>query len=140
MGIHNNSLIGSSGQQGYQISRSVRLRSSASASFSRTFTTPTNGIKYTWSGWVKRGTLGTEQGVFCQYTSNTDSVELKFLSTGELKCYVAIPGAIDYSRQTTQVFRDPSAWYHIVFVYDSANATSDDRIIFYQWNKSNSLY
>jgi len=131
MGIHNNAVVGASGQQGYQIQRSVRLRSSVSASFSRTFTTPTNGIKYTWSGWVKRGALSTEQGVFCQYTSNTDSVELKFLSTGELKCYVAIPGNIDYSRQTTQVFRDPSAWYHVVFVFDSANATSDDRIIFY---------
>ena len=116
---------------GYFIKNSLRFRASASGNLSRTFGTPTNGIKYTWSGWVKRGALSTEQGVFCQYTSNTDSIELKFLSTDELKVYVAIPGAIDYSRQTTAKFRDPSAWYHIVFVFDSANATSDDRIIFY---------
>ena len=119
------------GDDGYNLTKSLRFRSSASASLSRTFSTPTNNIKYTWSGWVKRGNLSVEQGLFCQYTSATDSVELKFLSTGELKCYVAIPGSIDYSRQTVQVFRDPSAWYHIIFVYDSANATSDDRIIFY---------
>jgi hypothetical protein len=32
---------------------------------------------------------------------------------------------------TAQLFRDPSAWYHIVFVYDSAQATASDRAIFY---------
>ena len=44
----------------YQISRSVRLRNSASAYFSRTYaTSPTNNKINTFSGWVKRGTLGT---------------------------------------------------------------------------------
>jgi hypothetical protein len=46
---------------GYQISRSVRTRASATAYFNRTFTTPTLGTKWTWSGWVKRGTLGSSQ-------------------------------------------------------------------------------
>jgi hypothetical protein len=27
----------------------------------------------------------------------------------------------------TQLFRDPSAWYHIVFAYDSTQATSSNR-------------
>jgi hypothetical protein len=32
---------------------------------------------------------------------------------------------------TTQVFRDPSAWYHIVVVYDTPNATANDRVRLY---------
>jgi hypothetical protein len=32
---------------------------------------------------------------------------------------------------TTGLFRDPSAWYHVVFVYDSAQATASNRALFY---------
>ena len=32
---------------------------------------------------------------------------------------------------TTQVFRDPAAWYHIVVVYDTTNATATDRLRLY---------
>jgi hypothetical protein len=32
---------------------------------------------------------------------------------------------------TSAVFRDPSAWYHIVVIYDSANGTSANRFIVY---------
>ena len=46
---------------GYNIARSVRLRSSATAYFNRTLTTPTNNKIWTWSSWVKRGTLGSAQ-------------------------------------------------------------------------------
>ena len=42
------------GDEGYTISRSVRLRSSASAYFNRTPTSVTNNLKWTWSSWVKR--------------------------------------------------------------------------------------
>jgi hypothetical protein len=42
---------------GYTIARSVRLRSSASAYFTRTFGTPTNNLKWTISMWMKRGIL-----------------------------------------------------------------------------------
>jgi hypothetical protein len=57
MGIHNNSLIGGSGQQGYQISRSVRLRRSATGYFTRVAGTPTSQNVWTISMWVKLGTM-----------------------------------------------------------------------------------
>ena len=58
MGIHNNAVVGASGQQDYQISRSVRLRSSASASFSR-FVGTSNRKTFTFSGWVKKAVVGS---------------------------------------------------------------------------------
>ena len=131
MGIHNNSLIGSSGQQGYQIQRSVRTRSSASAYFNRTFTTPTLGTKWTWSGWVKRGTLGAAQTLFSGQVDVNNWGIIAFLSGDTLTFQQADAASVTSTVTTTQVFRDPSAWYHIVVAYDSTQATAANRLIMY---------
>ena len=113
---------------GYQISRSVRLRSSASAYFNRTLTTPTNNKIWTWSGWVKRGSLSNNsQGLFEAPSSGSTFASIYFTSGDIINWYDASGGATVYILQTTQVFRDPSAWYHIVCAYDSTQATSTDR-------------
>jgi len=114
--------------EGYQISRSVRLRSSASAFFNRTLTTPTDAKKWTWSGWVKRGILGASPNLFWAWSGSGNEDQLMF-STDTLRFYVN--GGVTGNIITNAVFRDPSAWYHIVAVYDSANATSNDRMILY---------
>ena len=48
--------------------------------------------------------------------------------TLEFRQYI---GAYQTRLITTQVFRDPSAWYHIVCVYDSGNAVSSERARIY---------
>jgi hypothetical protein len=53
--------FGSSGE--YTIDDSLRFRSSASAYLNRTFSTPADNKKWTFSFWVKRGTLGTVQTI-----------------------------------------------------------------------------
>ena len=119
---------------GYQISRSVRLRSSASAYLNRTFTTPTNNLKWTWSAWIKRGKLTTaNQSVFSQHTDASNRADLYFDASDNLNFYNLVAGTVAPNPQwiTTQVFRDPAAWYHIVVVWDSANATAGDRTIIY---------
>jgi hypothetical protein len=112
--------------EGYQISRSVRLRSSASAYLNRTPTSVTDGKKWTWSAWVKRGVLSSNQGVFDGYYNASNFTSLFFYN--DKLYFYSITGG-DFV--TTAVFRDPSAWYHIVLTYDSANATSADRVIIY---------
>ena len=57
-------LLEAAGGGDYTIARSVRLRSSASAYFNRTFGTPTSGNIFTWSGWVKRGAIDAVQPIF----------------------------------------------------------------------------
>ena len=126
MGIHNNSLIGSSGQQGYQISRSVRLRSSASAYLNRTQTTATNSVKCTWSGWVKRGKLGTAQTIISGSNGTDADTIFYFLSTDKLTFYSRITNtngaAAEFNGESAAVFRDASAWYHIVLKVDTSTA------------------
>jgi len=102
----NNLMLGS--VSGYQISRSVRFRSSATAYFNRTFGTPTSQNTWTLSFWTKRGTLGTQVDVFSAGTANR--LEFLFATTNTFQ----IADASTTFITTNAVFRDPSAWYHIV--------------------------
>jgi len=112
----------------YQISRSVRLRSSAGAYLNRTFGTPTNNTIFTWSAWLKLGTLGSTYKRLFTVSSPNDSA-IRFDSADTLSVY--FNSTTSASLTTTQVFRDPNAWYHIVVAVDTPQATSSNRIKIY---------
>ena len=136
--FYNNALVGASGQGGYTIERSVRLRSSASAYFNRTLTTPTNALKWTWSGWVKRGTLTSSQGLFGAKQGYSATSRSLFKldnddNTLALFIYDDINGYSCLLNTGIPLLRDPSAWYHIVVAYDSTQATASNRVKIY-WN------
>ncbi len=123
-------LLAGAGADGYQISRSVRLRSSASAYLNRTFTTPTNVLKWSWSGWVKRGQIGvTYAPIFAGGTSGSAYAALWF-NNDNLVLY-SYNGATVYQLTTSAVYRDPSAWYHIQIAFDSTQATASNRLAMY---------
>ena len=132
--FHDNALIGASGQQGYQISRSVRLRSSASAYLNRTLTTPTNNKIFTISAWVKRGLLSTSPNhqILSGYVPAT-SFDGFFIG-GSASTYtdklVYFDNTVGYL-VSTQVFRDPSAWYHMMAAVDTTQATASNRVKLY---------
>ena len=124
-------LGGDDGDQVLPIQRSVRLRSSNSAYFSRTPASAGNRTTWTWSAWVKRGKIdsGTTQYFLLSNNSasnDTGSTFMYFFQDG-----LRITGFNTSWRQTTQLFRDPSAWYHIVVVWDTTNATALDRVRIY---------
>jgi hypothetical protein len=122
---------------GLQISRSIRLNSADSAYFSRTPGTAGNRRTWTWSGWVKRSVLGSAQGVFEAGTgSGTDIwAGLLFNSSNQIFCGFANAASNDTYIQSTAVFRDCSAWYHIVLAVDTTNATNTDRVKLYVNNE-----
>lgn len=121
-------LLAAKGLLGYLMDKSVRLRASASAYLNRTFTTPTNNKKWTWSGWVKRGSISGYQCFFgAGNNSNTVYAYAGTNAANNLDFY-NYNGSTTFRLTTTAVFRDPSAWYHIVFVCDTDNATSSDRV------------
>ena len=130
MAILNNSNAISSG--GYDINNSLRFRSSASAYLNRTFaTTGTNNKIQTFSAWVKRGLLSSSANyrlMGCYNGSASYSTEINF-SNDALR--IEFGGSAAYELKTTQVFRDPSAWYHIVLAIDTTQATSSNRIKMY---------
>ena len=91
----------------YEIDNSLRFNSGDSPELTKTFGTA-NGDTWSYSCWLKRGDI-SEQG-HGLFKANT-SAGLYFLSTGAL--VVNDDGASAHT--STELFRDVSAWYHIVF-------------------------
>lgn len=117
---------------GYQISRSVRLRSSASAYFNRTpASAATSRRIMTLSFWCKRGILGSSKGLYWGGASVSDGEYLSFNSTDYLEWSAQINGGSSYGVRTVAVFRDPSAWYHIFVAIDTTQATDTNRVKIY---------
>jgi len=110
---------------GYNLTSSLRFRGSATANLSRTPSVASNRSVWTWSGWVKRGKLGTLQGIFG--TGNTSGggpgasyiTGVTFNGSDQLFCYWGGSGA----GTSTAVYRDPSAWYHLVVVANTTTLT-----------------
>ena len=103
------------GGGGYSVANSLRFRSSASAYLNRTFATPTSSTIYTWSAWVKRGTLSATGQLFGASTTTN----FGFNSSNQLLLTLSGTAAVT----TTAVYRDPAAWYHLVYVQNGAAQT-----------------
>ena len=106
--------------------QSLRFEDGDSPSFSFTFGTPTNQIKWTMSFWCKRGEIGREHAIYGAANGGGETFFVAFYPD-DIEAYIST----GRNHVTNAVFRDPSAWYHIVQVFDSANATANDRFITY---------
>ena len=115
----------------YPISRSLRFNSADSAYLNRTPASASNQTTWTWSGWVKRGQLGTEQHLFGSASASTNNFQFFFSTSDTLYVNAYIGASTAVVRTANAVFRDPSAWYHIVLVADTNNATQANRMLIY---------
>jgi len=128
MAILNNSNAISSG--GYDINNSLRFRASASAQLTRTPAGAGNNNKITISFWAKRGELSKAfQNLFTSGASAGNGDATIFTSGDAFRFW--LNGGSNSDITTTQVFRDPSAWYHIVVAIDTTQATAANRIKIY---------
>lgn len=114
----------------YPINNSLRFRRNASARLTRTPSSAGNRRTWTWSGWVKRGDFGADQWLF----GADDGVLYSDITlTSDYLAFRHIPNTsgLFYRWRTPGVFRDPSAWYHIVVAVDTPQATGADRVRIY---------
>ena len=116
---------------GYTLSKSLRFRSSATAYLNRTPASASNRKTYTLSMWVKRGTLGAYGTPFQAWSSGNGSTTFFFLNTDVLQFYSENSATNTMAFTTTQVFRDPAAWYHIIISVDTTQATNTNRVKIY---------
>ena len=117
----------------YEISRSLRFRGSASAYLSKTFGTATNNKIWTFSAWVKRSDLAASGNTpLMNIAVNGQSYQdISFNSGNSFRMYHVISNVDQFYITTSAVFRDMSAWYHIVATYDSTQAMSSNRLALY---------
>jgi hypothetical protein len=118
--------------QGYKIERSLRFNSADSAYLNRTPTAASNRKTWTWSGWVKRRAL-TNQFIFCAgpQTAGTQGTDIRFDANSLYVSTSTIGSSVVWSVQTTAIFRDVGAWYHIVISVDTTQATASERVRIY---------
>ena len=102
-----------------EIAGSLRFNDDDSADLSRTFTSEGDRTKWTWSAWVKRAniSLSEEATLFSSHfgasTSGSFSFRFDTDDTLEVVQYTTV------RRKTNAVYRDTSAWYHIVLQVDT---------------------
>ena len=120
---------------GFDIDNSLRFNDNDSATLSKTLSSSGNRKTWTFSGWVKRGNLatGSHQRILGTTYEASSDVALHWRSNDSLEFqnYEAGGGSNNWSLRTTALFRDTSAWYHIVFCFDSTQSTSSDRYKMY---------
>ena len=112
---------------GYQIERSLRFNSSDSGFCSRTPAVAGSRTTWTWAGWVKRSALSTDQMIFTSRPTSSPYALFYFTSADYLQFSDNTFGYI----RTASVFRDSSAWYHIVLAVDTTGATAADYLKIY---------
>jgi len=111
----------------YAVSRSLRFNSADSAYLSRTPASAGNQTTMTFSLWLKLGKLGSNRRIYCGGSTAWNDGVIQ-ISNGDKLELILNNGSSQAARLTsTRVFRDPSAWYHIVVNYDSTNGTASDR-------------
>ena len=118
---------------GYDIEYSVKNEQDNGERFQSTnLGTPSSTKIFTFSMWVKRTEIINRH--FLSYQANTGiTVSLAFANDSSTQAlyYFIYNSATDAYGKTTALFRDTSAWYHIVWRVDTTQATAADRIRIY---------
>ena len=81
-------------------------------------------VKWTYSVWLKRTKLG-HQPIWAATTDGNNYDEFYFNSTDKIQ-FSTVTSGTQKAIRTTRQFRDTSAWYHIVLIYDTGNSTDTD--------------
>lgn len=127
-GAPNPLLWGGDPCEGYTIDHSVRFNTPDAAYLSRTPGVAGNRKTWTWSGWVKRAALGSDQYLTEGFSSDGSRSFLRFGPENQLHYANA---TLSEQVTTSQVFRDVAAWMHILLAVDTTQATASDRVKLY---------
>jgi len=115
--------------------QSLRFDSGSNAYLSKTPSSAGNQKTWTWSGWVKRSKLGLSSYTnrIFNVGSNTYPYGTLYFHNTDKLYFLEQPNSSDTNcaKQTSAVFRDTSAWYHIVVAIDTTQATAGDRTKLY---------
>ena len=117
----------------YDIANSARINHNNAAYLSRTISSTGSERIMTVSVWVKRSEVDHEHCIFSNKTSSSgvNAMKLAFFSNNKLDWTVATTGDSNKSITTNALFRDVSAWYHIVATVDTTQSTDTNRMKLY---------
>ena len=123
----------------HTIDQSIRFNDDDSAYMSRTPSSASNRKTFSFSCWLKLGSgtidSGAEKAIFSARDGSTDNYSILSFNGDQSGAnqleFVNRSSSYAGYIYTTQLFRDPSAWYHIVLNVDTTDAISSERIKLY---------
>ena len=113
------------------IENSCRFNNDSSDYLIRTPSSASNRDAWTLSLWIKRCNLGTYQSIYGIYADANNQENFGFDDSDRFFWQLYQSGSAVGQLTSNRVFRDTSAWYHIVAVYDSENSTAGNRMRLY---------
>jgi len=115
---------------GFDIDNSLKFEPDNSEYLGKTPTSSGDRRTFTISMWVKRTELGVDSYLLEAGDGDynqSDRTLIKFDATDNFR----FGGGSAYQRITNRVFRDTSAWYHIVMAVDTTDSTAGNRLKLY---------
>ena len=117
---------------GYEVDNSCRFNDNDSAYMHKTCGSAFNTDRWTISLWFKRGNLGIDTRLIsCDNDDGSNDDYIRFDSSDQMEFMIYEGSSIVGLLKPNMVFRDVSAWYHLVCVWDSANGTAGNRMRMY---------
>ncbi len=121
---------------GYNVANSLRLNDDDSACLNRSNgSSPSSQRIFTFSAWLKRGTISSNhQSLMTIQDTGDGDPRVRCAFRDNDKLYFDVTGSDGsgvFDVKTTAVFRDISAWYHVVFRIDTTQSTAADRVKMY---------
>ena len=113
----------------FEVANSLRFNSGSTDNLSRTPSGASNSKTFTFSAWVKRSNFGNAT-IFGAREDANRNFFITFNSDDNFRVKNKIGGTTK-TIITNRLFRDVSAWYHIVFQMDTTQATESNRTKIY---------
>ena len=117
---------------GFDVANSCRFNDGSSDHLKRTI--GSNGSKrtFTFSAWIKRGELSSYNPFFGHISdSSNDYFAIGFNNSDQIFAESIASGNNQLILKPNRLFRDTSAWYHVVVKVDTTQATESNRAKMY---------
>ncbi len=113
---------------GYDVANSCRFEDASDDYLSRSVSSSGNRRTWTWSAWVKRSNISQQYQNMMSMGSN--NIRINF-SNQNIWVYDYNGSGFDFYLVTNSLYRDISAWMHIVVAVDTTQGTASNRVKLY---------
>ena len=115
---------------GFDVANSCRFNSASNDHLNRTQTAG-NRRKFTFSTWVKRCNPATRMALFLANRSGSNYDQFYLNESGYLEADFYHSGTQIFRYKTNALYRDTSAWYHMILAVDTEHDTASSRVRIY---------
>jgi len=115
---------------GYNVANSLRFNQPSSDYLNRTPSSAGNQRTFTVSFWYKRTNFGAKDIIMSTTNGGSTFFNFGFIGSGthaDKFQFYWYDGSTDYGYHSARLFRDTSAWYHVVLAVDTTQGTESNR-------------